>query len=30
MSGILNLNKGKNTIVIEWPAESENIFISKK
>ena len=30
ISGILNLNKGKNTIVIEWPAESENIFISKK
>lgn len=30
ISGILNLNKGKNTIVIEWLAESENIFISKK
>ena len=30
VSGVLNLNKGRNTLVIEWPEDSENIFISKK
>lgn len=30
ISGILNLDKGKNTVVIEWPTGSEKIFISKK
>lgn len=30
ISGILKLDKGKNTVVIEWPTGSEKIFISKK
>ncbi len=29
-SGVLKLDKGKNTVVIEWPVGSEKIFISKK
>lgn len=29
-SGVLKLDKGKNTVVIEWPIGSEKIFISKK
>ncbi len=30
ISGVLKLDKGKNTVVIEWPVGSEKIFISKK
>ena len=29
-NGILKLDKGKNTVVIEWPVGSEKIFLSKK
>ena len=29
-TGVLKLDKGKNTVVIEWPVGSEKIFISKK
>ncbi|WP_299526237.1 class III signal peptide-containing protein [uncultured Methanobrevibacter sp.] len=30
VSGVLQLNKGKNTIIIQWPENMENIIISKK
>lgn len=30
ISGILSLDKGKNTVVIEWPTGSKNIIIYKK
>lgn len=30
ISGSLQLNKGKHTIIIQWPEDMENVVISKK